>query len=155
MNQPMTAEACWMQFCKTRSNPPPHYDAWSFGDTPEMADRLGKLVVDGIKTATASCYKLYEMDGDILPKQGEYSVILGGSGQALCVIETTRVDIVPFDQVSAEQAWCEGEGDRSLSYWRDVHEAFFSRELEEKGMAFDPGMHVVCEKFHLVYVPEI
>lgn len=27
------------------------YEAWSFGDTPEMQNRLGKLVLDGQKKA--------------------------------------------------------------------------------------------------------
>jgi uncharacterized protein YhfF len=28
-------------------NPPQEFQAWSFGNTPEMADELGKLVRDG------------------------------------------------------------------------------------------------------------
>ena len=38
-------------------------------------------------------------------------------------------DRVPFDEVSKEHAYKEGEGDRSLAYWRDVHEDFFAEEF--------------------------
>ena len=34
-------------------------------------------------------------------------------------------------EVSEEHAYKEGEGDRSLAYWRAVHEEFFTKEFEE------------------------
>ena len=55
----------------------------------------------------------------------------------------------PFQEVSAEQAYREGEGDRSLAYWREVHKAFFSRELEAVGMEVREDMGVVCEEFEV------
>ena len=36
------------------------YEAWSFGNTKEMADELAELVNCKIKTATTSAYELYE-----------------------------------------------------------------------------------------------
>lgn len=124
------------------------YEAWAFGGAP---DKLAALVLGGIKTATASAFPLYELEGEPLPKAGEYSVILDSRDEAVCVIRTTRVYVVPFDQVSAEHAYLEGEGDRSLAYWRGVHEEFFTEEMAAAGLAFDPKMQVVCEEFMLVY----
>ena len=60
---------------------------------------------------------------------------------------------MPFDRVSEEQAFREGEGDRSLEYWRRVHEDFFRRELAGAGLAFSPDMPVVCEEFEVVWPP--
>jgi len=61
--------------------------------------------------------------------------------------------VVEFDQVTAEHAWKEGEGDKSLAFWRDVHEKFFAECLREAGLEFTPDMKVVCEEFAVVYKP--
>lgn len=82
---------------------------------------------------------------------GEYSVILNARKEAVCVIRTEKVMICPFSQVGEEQAWKEGEGDRSLEYWRSVHRKFFTEELQAVGLAFNEEMPVVCEEFVRVF----
>ena len=123
-------------------------DAWAFGDD---ADKLAELVVQGVKTATSSAYALYETEGEALPEAGEYSVILDSHDNAVCIIKTTKVYVTSFDKVSEDHAYKEGEGDRSLDYWREVHENFFTRCLKEAGLTFSPSMEVVCEEFEVVY----
>ena len=126
------------------------YEAWAYGDDP---DALAELTRAGLKTATASAGIWYERGEEPMPQAGQYSVILNSRDEAVCVIRTTRVYTVPFDQVSAEQAYREGEGDRSLAYWRQVHESFLRKELSEAGLEFSPEMQVVCEEFEVVYPP--
>ena len=60
-------------------------------------------------------------------------------------IETTDVRVVPFDAVDAEFAHAEGEGDRSLAWWRAAHTAYFGRSLDGTSL-------VVCERFRLICV---
>ena len=139
----MTAEEMWKQ-----SGLAGEYDAWAFG---EAADKLAALVKAGIKTATCSAYDLYEAEGEDLPLPGDTSVILDSSDEAVCIIRTTRVYVVPFDRVSAEHAFKEGEGDRSLEYWREVHESFLKEELSSIGRSFDGSTRVVCEEFEVIY----
>ena len=139
----MTAEEMWKQ-----SGLAGEYDAWAFG---EAADKLAALVKAGIKTATCSAYDLYEAEGEDLPLPGDTSVILDSSDEAVCIVRTTRVYVVPFDRVSAEHAFKEGEGDRSLEYWREVHESFLKEELSSIGRTFDGSTRVVCEEFEVVY----
>lgn len=124
------------------------YDAWAFGDDP---DGLAALVLAGVKTATASAYPVYEREDEPLPEAGEYSVILNSREEAVCVIRTDRVFTVPFREVDGEQARREGEGDRSLAYWRAVHERFFREEMAASGLVFTEDMPVVCEQFHMVW----
>ena len=137
----MTHQQMWQQFGREGS-----YDAWSFGTD---ADELACLVQSGKKTATASLRCLYEKDGSDLPKEGQYSVVLDAHGNAVCVICTMKVYVVPFCEVTADHARKEGEGDRSLAYWRRVHEDFFRQELGES--SFEDSMDVVCEEFVRVF----
>ncbi|GAE32887.1 ASCH domain-containing protein [Halalkalibacter hemicellulosilyticus] len=141
----------WEDYQKNNPNAPKAYVAWAFGDSKEMADELAKLVLEGTKTATASNYKLYELEKEKLPQVGLLNIILDGEGNAAAIAETTSVEIVPFDEVSAEHAYLEGEGDRTLVYWREVHEEFFRKEFEGLNQEFHNKIRVVCERFKVVY----
>jgi len=147
----MTAQEMWEVFVKEKNIEDAEYDAWAFGDD---ADKLADLVRCGIKTGTSSAYPLYEVENEPLPEASGYSVILDSKDEAVCIIENTKVYVVPFGEVSSDHAFKEGEGDRSLTYWRKVHEAFFSACMEEAGLAFDENMKVVCEEFRVVYPVE-
>lgn len=147
----MTAEALWAAFTQACGVPPCEYEAWAFGGAPDL---LAGLVVRGEKTATASAGPLYALENEPLPQVGEYSVILNAQDEAVCIIRTTRVYTCPFHAVSPEHAYKEGEGDKSLAYWRAVHAEFFTACMAEAGLRFTPDMPVVCEEFELVYAPQ-
>lgn len=144
----MTHQELWAAYKAVDPDAGEDYEPWAYGDQP---DRLAELTRTGVKTATSSAGPLYELEGEPLPRAGEHSVILDSREEAVCVTRTTRVYTVPFCDVSAEHAHREGEGDRSLAYWRRVHEDFFRKELEEAGLTFTPDMPVVCEEFEMVY----
>nr|WP_316644033.1 ASCH domain-containing protein [uncultured Roseateles sp.] len=127
------------------------YEATYFDDNEPSANELAQLVLAGVKRATAGLVWSYEMPGETAPKVGDLSVVTDWQGNALCVIETTRIDVVPFDEVDAEFAATEGEGDGSLRYWREAHEAFFARECARIGREPHPQMPVLCERFQVVY----
>ena len=143
----MDAKTMWEQYASANEICA-EYDVWCFGDD---ADALADLVLKGIKTATASAYPLYELEGEELPQENQYSVVLWQDGSAACIIKTTKVYTIPFCDVSPEQAYKEGEGDRSLTYWQAVHRAFFTNELRDAGLTFTEDMKVVCEEFIKVY----
>lgn len=144
----MTAEEMWSIFSKENNLENKEYEAWAYGAEP---DKLAELTVKGIKTATCSAYYWYEKEGEELPREGEYSVILNSGDEAVCVTKTTRVYIEQYKNISEEHAYKEGEGDKSLEYWRKVHSDFFTRELGEIGVKFNEDMKVVCEEFEVVY----
>ena len=131
--------------------PSPMPEAWAFGATPEHADELLALVLDGTKTGTASALWDIEADDESVPEVGELSIILDGRGRPRALIETTAIDIVPFSGVTAEHAHSEGEGDRTLAAWREIHERFW-QEHGRRGFSFE--MPVVCERFRLVFGAE-
>ena len=125
-------------------------EVWGFGATPAHADELLDLVLSGVKTGTASSLWDYEATGDALPEAGDYSVILDGAGTPRAIIQTTALEVVPFDQVDAMHARAEGEGDRTLAHWREVHERYW-RTHSENPRGYEPDMPVLCERFRLVY----
>ncbi|MEZ4660837.1 MAG: ASCH domain-containing protein [Caldilineaceae bacterium] len=135
--------------------PPDVPDAWGFGDSPQMADELGRLVYDGIKTATCGALWEYEHDGDALPQVGDLSMILDGAELPFCIIETTDVQIKPYNEVDAEFARAEGEGERTLEWWRQAHWRFFSRTLPRIGRQPSETMPLVCEQFRVIFRAQI
>lgn len=123
------------------------YTAFVFGNDPEMADELGLLVRDGPKRATTSLLSEYEDDDEPIPSVGDLSVVLDGRGDPLCVIRTVEVEVRPFGLVDEAFAWVEGEGDRSLAYWREAHIRFFA----SVGGPVDDDTPVVLETFELLW----
>ena len=144
----MTPQEMWKAYKQINSSIGDEIDAWAFG---VQADLLADLVLRGEKTATASAYDLYAVDNEPLPREGTFDVILDGQDRAVCIVEITNVSVQPFNQVSAEHAFKEGEGDKSLAYWRQVHEDCFAEWLREVGLAFTPDSKVVLEEFRKVY----
>jgi uncharacterized protein YhfF len=129
------------------------YEAFHFGDSEELADSLAKLVLSGVKRATAGSVWSFEAEGKRLPQPGDLSVVTNWAGTPLCVIETLAVDIVPFNEVTAEFAATEGEGDGSLSFWREAHRQYFTRECARMGRQFAEDMLVACERFRVAFQP--
>lgn len=139
----------WQDFCQKHNlNLNTRVDAWAFGATSQQADELADLVNRGIKTATTSAYELY--GNEKLPEVGEWSIILDSKGEPVCVIQEKVVEIIPYDLISKEHAYHEGEGDRGYEYWRRVHDDFFRHEYQELGKEFYPQAPMVCEVFEKV-----
>lgn len=145
----------WNEYLRTidedSMNTNREYTSWYFCDNEKSANSLAELVLAGTKKATAGLYYWYETGEEKVPQEGDLSIITNWNGIAKCIIRTTKISIVPFKEVSEEFARIEGEGDKSLEYWRNVHRDFFSRELEEVGMKFTEDILVVCEEFEVVY----
>ena len=146
--QPMTPQEMWNAYKQINPSIGDEIDAWAFGVDPDL---LADLVFTGEKTATASAYDLYAVDNDPLPLEGTFDVVLDSQDQAVCIIEITKVSVQPFHQVSADHAYKEGEGDKSLTYWRQVHEEVFTEWMSEAGLTFTPDSKVVLEEFRKVY----
>lgn len=144
----MTPKEMWQVYKKINPEIDDEIDAWAFG---ALADELAELVLRGEKTATASTYELYKLENEPLPQVGSFDVILDSQDKAVCIIEITKVSVVPFNDVSVEHAFKEGEGDKSLAYWQQVHQEFFTECLAEAGLEFSQETGVVLEEFRKVY----
>ena len=151
-----TIEAYWERFLSTLPKDSPYrtkmYVAEGWGDSPALADELGALIVQGTKTATCSALWEWEAEGNPIPQPGLVTIALDGRGEPLCIVETVEITIRKYNAVDADFARAEGEGDLSLSYWREAHGDYFSRVLPRKtGREFSEEMPLVCEQFRVIY----
>ena len=150
-----TVQAYWQKFLSTLPEGSPYrtktYLAEGWGDSPQMADELGGLIAQGIKTATCSALWEWEAEGNPLPQRGWITIVLDGRGKPICIVEAVEVFTCKYNKVDADFARLEGEGDLSLDYWREAHRKFFSRVLPKIGREFSEDMPLVCERFELIY----
>lgn len=154
MDQKNQIEPFWQNYLNTLPESDrtiSYVGAWGFGDSPEMADELGHLVKSGTKTATCSMLWEYEHNNEVMPKEGDIHVILDGNGSPLCIIQLTEVTIRPYNEVDGKFAYEEGEGDRSLAYWREAHWNFFSRNCSGADIEVCEDMPLVCERFRVLF----
>jgi uncharacterized protein YhfF len=155
MDKQAAVEAFWQAYLASlpagAERPEEPYEIGYFADNEQDADELGELVRAGTKTATCGSLWAYEAENEAPPKVGDLFIVTNWAGDPLCIVETTEVQIRPFNEVDAQFAYDEGEGDRSLAYWRRVHVEFFTRELAEIGREPTETMPLVCERFRKVY----
>ncbi len=151
----MIHQAFWSGFVRSLDAHDPRRDArpdaFGFGGEGPLADELAALVLAGQKRATASLPVEYTSLGEPLPKAGDLSIVLDGSGKPIAIIERTCVDLVPFGSVDAAFAAWEGEGDGSLTAWRKNHTWYFNRVCERLGGSLEETTPVLCQRFRLVW----
>ena len=115
-------------------------ERFSFGDSAALADELADLVLAGKKHAT--CWAASE---GLLTSVGKRMVMLDGSGVPRAILETVELVQKRFSEVDETFAFDEGEGDRTLAFWRTAHRRYFER----RG-SFAPDMLLYCERFRVV-----
>lgn len=154
---PVAARPFWYAYLATlspeaaRTAQERFYEAFHFDDNEPSCAELAALVLAGTKCATTGCLWVLEAAGKPVPHAGDLNIVTAWDGTPLCVIETTAVQVVAFDDVTAEFAAREGEGDRSLATWRRDHWDFLGRECTRIGRVRDLRMPCVCEDFRVVY----
>jgi uncharacterized protein YhfF len=116
-------------------------ETFSFGDSPDLANELLELVLSGTKCAT--CWA--ESQGLLSAEVGKMMVVLDGQGVPRAVLKTIELTKRSFDEVDEAFAYDEGEGDRSLQFWRLAHTRYFTRLGR-----YAPNMTLWCERFELV-----
>ena len=125
--------------------------SWHFCDNEQDANECALLVLNGVKQATTPSLYWFKANNETLPEVGDLAIFTNWQGQPLGIIETVSVTITAFNQINADYAALEGEGDKSLEYWQHVHWDYYQRELAGTGYQCHPEMPLVCEQFRLVF----
>ncbi|NQY54750.1 MAG: ASCH domain-containing protein [Campylobacteraceae bacterium] len=119
------------------------------------ANLCADLICIGQKTATCSLKYSYESCNENIPIIGHLQVVLDWSGKPVCIIEIESVEECKYSNVSEDFAYLEGEGDRSLKWWKKSHWDFFTQECKEVNIEPSEDMILILEKFKVIYKSEI
>lgn len=122
-----------------------------FCDNEVDANECAKLVKAGVKKATSDSLLGLQYRKERLPKIGDYTVVTDWEGEAQCIVRTTKAILKPFFSIDEEYARMEGEGDKSLDYWKKTHWDYYTRELEEYGRVPRESMIIVCQEFEKIF----
>ena len=112
-------------------------------------DEILDNILCGKKRANTGLFSLFEAQMQLLPRTGDYTVVLDSDMQPRCITRTVKVEIIPFAEVTQDCALAEGDG--TLAQWREVHRKAFETACAEIGTTFDESMKCVCEYFEVVY----
>lgn len=112
-------------------------ESWKFGINN---NELVELVLQGKKTATTS------LKSGNIPKIGEKSILLFDNEKKACILEKKNIIITKFKNVTPEMAYLEGEGDRTLEYYKKVHTEYFKTINPD----FNDETEIVFEIFEVV-----
>jgi uncharacterized protein YhfF len=126
-----------------------YFSPMSIGSAPEHADEGAALILSGVKTLTSSPFWDYP-DGKI-PFVGALSVLVDGVVRPCGIVETTRVEIMPFRAISEAMAQDYGEGDRTADWWRRVMGEFYRTSAARHGVNFTDDTALIWEWFALVH----
>ena len=128
------ADVYWEQYLASLPDdierPPGYLEAFSFGFTPRDASEIADLQV---------------------PHIGDHSVVNNGSKDPVCIIRTTEVSIIPFDEMPEVYARDGGEGDRTLATWRPMYWRYIESECQRICREANKKTPLVMERFAVVY----
>lgn len=111
---------------------------WHFGvDNTKLLN----LVLSGKKKATCYLYRNNENKCKI----GDVSIITRFDGKDACLIETTEIKILPFNEITWDLAKLEGEH-KNLEDWQKDHLNFFRNEYKD----FNEHTPIAFEKFKVL-----
>ena len=116
-------------------------ERWKLGGDKDESNSLFNLVKTGVKTATSYLYD------ENFVEPNEYSILLNWEESEEIKLKTLNFTIVPFKDVTELHAYKEGEGDKTLNFWRKIHKDFFTKRLMLQGKTFSDDVLVVCEEF--------
>ena len=122
-----------------------------FCDNEKDANTCVDLVCKDIKRATSHSLLGLQLRKEPLPKIDDFIVVTDWQGKAKCIVRTTSVKLVPYFAIHAEHARLEGEGDKSLAYWKKVHWDYYTRELAPFGKIPRESMIIVFERFEKLF----
>jgi uncharacterized protein YhfF len=123
-----------------------------YGDSAELSTGLLDLIRSGRKRAGTGLLWAYEHDREPIAAAGDIEIVVDHRNQPALITRIVSSDVIAFNEVTAEYAAIEGEGDGSLEYWRKGHWNFFSRECRRIGREPSETMPLICNVFEVLHV---
>ena len=125
-----------------------------FCDNKKDADECAKLVIQKIKQATSPSFWSFNKKNELLPKIGDLAIVTTWNSKPKAIIKTTKIEIVKFKNITSDYAFIEGEGDKSLEYWKKTHWDYYKNEMKEFANYPNEEMEIVCEYFETIWTKQ-
>ncbi len=93
-----------------------------------------------------------QVNNEELPKVGELNIVTDWNRTPIAIIITTEIKLTPYNKINIQFAVLEGEGDKSLNYWKRVHKDYYTREMKGSQDNFSEDMIIVCQYFKTIYI---
>jgi len=145
----MTPDQIWSDYCSATGHSGTYRGVDAFGDGAALQNELLALVLDGTKQATCSLAR--DFNEERPPEPGDHWIITDGHNVPKAIIRTRSVEPRPIREVDETFARIEGEGDKSLKYWKQSHDAYFRHQGDREGFVYDDSMIGLCEQFDVVW----
>lgn len=123
-----------------------------YGDSAELSQELVGLIKSGRKRAGTGLLWAYEHDGEPIARTGDIEIVVDHLNRPALITRIVKSEVIAFNEVNADYAAIEGEGDGSLQCWRKGHWNFFSRECRRIGKDPAETMPVICNVFEVLHV---
>lgn len=148
-----TELAYWQKFVSSTGEPNLNNAVVTAGyaGTPEITDGLLALYLNGKKTAGSSPVEDFLVTGDRMPQVGDYWIFLNSKGEPSLILKTEKTVLNKFENIPAEIAIAEGEGDLSVAYWKKVHGELYAPYLEKWGVKDIGELTILTEYFKIVF----
>lgn len=148
----MNIESYWNHFLMKQNQAldTRYLEAFYFGHDQQSAEHLLQLVLEGKKSATSSAEEEYILTNEREPQVGDYSIVTDFAGNPKCIIQTTEVIKLKFNEMTYDICRLEGE-DLTLETWQEKHMEFFDAVGKIVGYAYHPEMMIIFEKFEVVH----
>lgn len=116
----------------------------------KSTDFLIDLYLKGRKNAGSSLAQDFLSAGEPLPKPGNFWIVLDSKNEPRLLLRTVATETHRFKDVPESVAQAEGEGDRSLAHWRNVHRRVFREDTERLGISDVDEADVITEHFEVL-----
>jgi len=128
-----------------------YFEAASWGNSPELADRIARLILAGIKTTTSALLWDQQHKHWPIEQAGDKSIVLDSHNCPVCITETLEVFIKPFNEVGADFVYHYGEGDRTMNFWNENMWEYYAEECQALGRIPAPDMPLICQVFKRIH----
>jgi uncharacterized protein YhfF len=118
------------------------------GESQADADNGAAAILAGKKTATSAAF--WDFPDGRIPFAGALSVLLDGRKTPRAILETQRVEIIPFSAADDALAVAYGEWDLTLPTWRARSGAWYRKSAAHHGQTFTDETQIICEWFRVV-----
>lgn len=148
-----SAEHMWDSFSTSHNLTNKTFQTRWFGEQsdPAAITELTNKILAGDKISTSKPLAYYSSEGEQIPQPGDYYVLLNADMHPVGIIETVVSELIPFLRVSAEHAYNEAEGDRTLADWQARSQVKFTTQMKQFDRQFSTNDPIVCEVIKLVY----